>query len=503
MGKPTDKSKKPAERSGKKTAKKSKNRFLNFDLLYQLSYMAVISQAGVPRDRMFERAATLKTGPADYFKRLELARTRLGYDYATACRVVGDAAEEEEMKGLLLRLSSSLLSGEPEATFLSREAEAMGHAYDNDYDKKIDILRKWTDSYISLILAGVLVVIVGIISTMIWPIELVFILGLVTVSVGTTALGVWLIYLMVPMERVVLSKPSSTEQKLARKMLMYLVPLAAVACALVVLGGVPNGWIMLTAGVLILPIGLVSHWDDQKVTRRDSEMGGFLGSLGGVCSAVGTTVKDALGRMDLDAINFLRPQVKRLHTRLLSGIAPRRSWEYFIAETGSELANRSVSMFYDAIELGGDPAKAGYQASLFANKITLLRAQRKSISSSFGWLSLAMHGAIIGLLIFIAEVIGIFGEMVATAQESMPAVTDGPAMGAFTTFNMAGLDIMTSLVFPLVVAFTVGNAMAPSIVDGGSRLKAMRNMGFTLGLSGFCLVAFPFIAKSLFASITI
>ncbi len=114
-----------------------------------------------------------------------------------------------------------------------------------------------------------------------------------------------------------------------------------------------------------------------------------------------------------------------------------------------------------------------------------------------------MHAAVIGLLIFIAEVIGIFGEMVATAQESMPASADGPAAGAFTTFNFAGLDIMEGLVFPLVLAFTVGNALAPSIVDGGSRLKALRNMGFTLGVSGFCLVALPFIAKSLFSSITI
>ena len=87
----------------------------SFDLLYQLSYMSVVATAGVPRNQIFERSAKLPCSCAEYFRKVELTSKRLKYDYATACRVVGETIQDEDVKGLLLRFSSSLISGEPEA----------------------------------------------------------------------------------------------------------------------------------------------------------------------------------------------------------------------------------------------------------------------------------------------------------------------------------------------------------------------------------------------------
>ena len=64
--------------------------FLSFDLLYQLSYMSVVAAAGVPRDQIFAHSARLPCASAEHFRRVELACRRLKYDYAKACRVVGD-----------------------------------------------------------------------------------------------------------------------------------------------------------------------------------------------------------------------------------------------------------------------------------------------------------------------------------------------------------------------------------------------------------------------------
>ena len=62
------------------------NGTMSFDLFYQLSYMSTIAAAGVPRDQIFERSAELQCSSAEYFRRIELARKRLKYDYARACR---------------------------------------------------------------------------------------------------------------------------------------------------------------------------------------------------------------------------------------------------------------------------------------------------------------------------------------------------------------------------------------------------------------------------------
>ena len=89
------------------------------------------------------------------------------------------------------------------------------------------------------------------------------------------------------------------------------------------------GWTLMMVAALVFPIGVITMIDDRKVTKRDAEVGTFLRSLGGVASAIGTTVKDALSRLDLDAINVLRREVKRLYTRFLSGIRSKFCWQKF------------------------------------------------------------------------------------------------------------------------------------------------------------------------------
>ena len=127
----------------------NKNRFgskamMSFDMFYQLSYMSTIASAGVPRDQIFEHSARLACASAEYFNRVELARTRLKYDYARACRAVGEDLEEDEVKALLLRFSSSLISGEPEADFLIREAKSRAEDYENEYGRNLETLKMWT-----------------------------------------------------------------------------------------------------------------------------------------------------------------------------------------------------------------------------------------------------------------------------------------------------------------------------------------------------------------------
>ena len=86
------------------------------------------------------------------FKKVDLTCERLKYDYAKGCRLVGETTKEEKMRELLLRFSSSLLSGEPEADFLVREAKAQAEDYDNEYGRKVEASNYGADAYVSLIL---------------------------------------------------------------------------------------------------------------------------------------------------------------------------------------------------------------------------------------------------------------------------------------------------------------------------------------------------------------
>ncbi len=143
----------------------------------------------------------------------------------------------------------------------------------------------------------------------------------------------------------------------------------------------------------------------------------------------------------------------------------------------------------------------GYHASIFANKIAGLRAKRKAVSAPFRWLCITMHAAIIALLVFVSEVITIFGNMVSQAETAMPKVSGAPSISAFTTFNIAGLNILHTMVLPLVIIFTIANALAPTVVDGGSWYKLFFNLAIMAALSGLSLIFLPEMAALLFKSV--
>lgn len=480
---------------------KGKN-MMNFDMFYQLSYMSTIAAAGVPRDQIFERSASLKCSSAEYFKRVEIARKRLKYDYARACRAVGEPAEAEEVKGLLLRFSSSLISGEPESDFLTREAKARAEDYENAYGRSLEAMKMWTDAYVSLILSAVLVVVIGIVSTMIWKIETLLIIAMAFISIATTAIGVWLIWLVSPKESMVLGWAGSKEQRLARKLFKLVMPATVVIGSFFLLTGQNLGLVLLIVAACTFPVGFIMTTDAKKVAKRDDEVGTFLRSLGGVCNALGTTVNAALSRIDLDAINVLRSSVKNLHTRLTAGIRAKLSWNKFVEETGSELTNRSVGMFYDAIEVGGSAGMAGQYSANFANRVALLRARRRTVAGPFRWLCITMHTAVVIILIFITEIIVAFGSMVGKAQSSMPAVSGAPSFSSISSFNLSGLELMHQMVLPLVMIFTIANAIVPSLANGGSKYTILSDLGITAAISGISLLILPVMADSLFTSVS-
>jgi flagellar protein FlaJ len=483
--------------------KKGKNKsMMSFDMFYQLAYMSTIAAAGVPRDQIFERSAGLKCSSAEYFKRVEIARKRLKYDYARACRAVGEPAEAEEVKGLLLRFSSSLISGEPEAEFLTREAKARAEDYENEYGRSLEALKMWTDAYVSLILSAVLVVVIGIVSTMIWKIETMLIIAMAFISVSTTAIGVWLIWLVSPKETMILSWAGSREQKLGRKLFKLVMPISIVIGALFMFTGQNLGIVLLVVAALLFPVGFIMSRDAKKVAKRDDEVGTFLRSLGGVCNALGTTVNAALSRIDLNAINILRGTVKNLHTRLTAGIRAKLSWTKFIDETGSELTNRSVGMFYDAVEVGGSAGMAGQYAADFANRVSLLRARRRTVTGPFRYLCITMHTAVVIILVFITEIIVAFGGMVGQAQDNMPSVSGVPSFSSISSFNLSGLELMHQMVMPLVLIFTLANAIVPSLAEGSSKYTILSNLGITASISGVCLLILPVMANSLFTSVS-
>jgi len=486
---------------------KTSERELKYDLFTQISYMASLATAKVSRDVLFTRAASLNLSSTPYFREINTLVNRLSYDYAEACRAVSERVKDHEVSTLLKRMAGSLNSGEDEAEFLTREAAVLAELYVAEYERDVESLRKWTDAYSALIVSAGLIVVVSIISLMIYSLGTGMVLGTVGITVTICAGGAWVIYATVPREAFTRAAGlSSKDQLRARLLFRALAPIGVLIGVLTWVMGMSIGIGFIVVGLSLLPAGWTMYRDARRLAKQDNDIANTVRLLGGVTSAIGTTVQDAIGKIDRRSLASLEEDVRRLEIRMNAGISAEACWRRFVKETGSELIERTVRVFWDALTLGGEAGQTGKNAAFFASRIAIIREKRSLVSGMFGYLVWPMHAAMVGLMIFIVTIMDLFATSLANAAPALEGGRGGvPAAAAMAGFNsFAGLDFdfLTLLVMVVVVALTVGNAVAPYVAVGGHRLRLTFYLGITMVITGGMVAFLPGMAASIFDTIT-
>jgi archaeal flagellar protein FlaJ len=475
---------------------------LGMDFFSQLVYMSAIATSGIARDKLIYYSAKLPYIAARYFRKVDFVAKMFNQDYPQACRIVGEKTHETEVKAFLLRLSSTLSAGEDVAAFLNRESQIVGENFSNVYERRLDVLKKWGDAYVSLIMTTALVTVMSVVSMMIGNVTMSFIISLSAVTIIASFFGTWFLYKTAPREVRNHSLPKrSKEQELSRSLMKIVLPAGLIVILFLAVMKVGLGGILITTGIFLFPVGLVAVIDDAKINKRDMEIATFLRSLGGVMQAIGATASEAMGRLEFRSLGTLKDNVSLLYTRILAGISLRLCWDRFVCESGSEQVNRSVRIFWDGITLGGEPQKVGNEASAFAMKIAFLRAQRSQIAMGFTWLTVAMHTVLCALSVFIYSIFVTFSKLVETLMPKTDfsnSLPNMPTMGIFSQ-NSVYLSLLHFMVLTVVLILTVANALSIHFVNGGHFLKFLFYLALTTMISGAVLTVVPTIVNGIFS----
>ncbi len=476
-----------------------------FDLLTVLTYLSSIATANLSREQLCEGAARLGYGPSPYFARVVNLVQSLGYDYPHACHVVSKSAPDEVMRQFLLRFGNSMASGEPESVFLARETHVIMENYTNEYERGVESLRKWTDAFVALMVSCNLIVLVTLISNMIYNMGSIFMITVEAVAIIAASLGGYLIYRIAPYDPVVHKmEHKSNEQRRMSILARILFPTALLAAiGLYFVFGIALAFVV--AGVLVLPVGILAERLEAKVDARDRDIADFMRALGGVTGARGSTIIESLAHIDRRAIGSLEPELKNLMTRVRCGISTTLAWRRFMAETGSELVHRVVRAFWDGNDWGGDPEKIGAFSADMALRVWLLRAKRKLVSTTFSYVVVPMHIALIGTLVFISEVVTAFNTKLVEAQDVAsnrnvstikPEDIGIPGALSFQSFDT---DFIKNMVLAVILALTAINAFAPRAASGGHINKIALFGAFTMIASGLILLGVPPLAQGMFS----
>ena len=338
---------------------------------------------------------------------------------------------------------------------------------------------------------------------MIYPFSPVAIVGLAGLMVCVTFVGGWLIFTVAPIEVKTHSLTyQSADQERAGRLARILLPLAAIF-------GIGMGWFfglpfaLIIAGVIIAPIGYMALMDDRKIDARDRDIATFIRGLGSVMGSASISVTDGLSRLNRRSLGSLEGLVRDLFIRLKNGISPDLSWLRLAAESGSEVVTRCVRIFWDGVRMGGDTEKVASLASEFALKIYLLRADRRLVSNTFSWVAVPLHGVLIGILLFITEVVQVFGAELAKVQDQslQGDLAAEAGVGDALLFQFPALEFIPVFVGTVVIMLTASNAFAPYAAAGGHRLKLCLYGAVMMIISGIALIFIPQLVQSVFQNV--
>lgn len=477
---------------------------LDFDLITQLTHMSAVATSGISRDRLFEGTASLHYSTSKFFRRVHRVAQRLSYDYSKACEVVGDAIKNDSVQNLLLHFATALSAGEPEEEFLERETEVQLELYGKKYERDIESLRKWTDAYVALMVSTTLIIVISLVSMMIYPMDPMALYAMAFVVFCVTAAGSWIIFTVAPHEVKThrLKRRSAEQQRMESIGIVIITALGPVMTAVALYFSLALA--MIIGAIMLMPIGYIAFVDDGKVSRRDADLAAFLRALGSVMGAVGTTVTEGLNRLNRRSLGAMEPHVRRLYVRLNNDISPDLTWARLAGETGSELVTRCVRIFHEGIKLGGDPAAVGALAAAFAQKVTLMRATRAMVANTFVFVVIPMHAALLGILLFVTEVVRVFGTKIndVQAQSLDSDLVQEAGVSNAILYSAPDMQFITILVSLTIIMLTVSNAFAPYAAGGGHRFKIFIYASVMMLISGIAMFVVPEMVNHLFKSVS-
>jgi archaeal flagellar protein FlaJ len=287
-------------------------------------------------------------------------------------------------------------------------------------------------------------------------------------------------------------------------------PVVVLAILALFITGAGLGWSLIVIGLILFTPGMLIWWDDKNIDKNDSDIAGFIRSLGGITKVIGTTVTEAVSRLDFGSLASLKKPVARMNNALKFGIQPELCWEKFVAETGSEQVNRSVRIFWDGIAVGGDANAVGNQSSMFAMKVALLRGKRKAVASGFYYLCVAMHATMAVLLVGIYQIMLSFStamqkmapSMGQDAGQGMNAISSLPTFAFFS--NASGqLQMLNMMSTAMLLMLTAVNPAAIKVVDGGHNYKYLYLLSLMMIITGMAELLVPGLVKGMFSSLEV
>jgi flagellar protein FlaJ len=515
---PPDNDKKPEDRAipfashlkrlKEKIAEVTEDRKMGADLLFLNTYMASLAIANASRPEIFAYASNRKEYiSAKYITKVDMYVKKWNYSYSEALGIVADRTHNIILKSMLNRYANAIDSGVPDDDFLKNELSTVRSVYRSQVEQGLEMLKKWGDAYIAMLLSGTVICVTIMISIAIYsPQGLDATLNMAYAIVLTICVfGNVLMYTSVPDDPKShgLTDRTSKEQQTIHAMERIIVPLVLGAFIVMTLLGINAGLIFMMVGILMAPLGIIGFIDDSNITLRDNDFSTFIRSLGSIMGGQGTTAVHALATIDKKSLTALEPLVNSVYSQMNLGLDNKQIWDKFIGESGSNLIYKYLNIYLDTVIMGGPPEPIGTVVGSSVLEQTLLREKKDMHARSFIVLLAPMHMAMVGIFVVlfrimltltgsVSSMMGKFAAANAAAGgASAGGVSAGSALGGMSMFTNFPEKEMGNFVVISLTIITLSNIVAARIVGGGDRYMFYFYTALFCTLTGLILLIAP------------
>jgi archaeal flagellar protein FlaJ len=499
-----------------KVAQITEDKKMGSDLLFTTTYMASLALANASRPEIFSYAANRKEYiSSKYITKVEMYVKKWSYSYAEALGIVAERAGNPILKSMLSRFANAIDSGVPDDDFLKNELSTVRSVYRSQIEEGLEMLKKWGDAYIAMLLSGTVIAVTIMISIAIYsPTGMETTLNMSYAIIFVICFfGNLLMYTSVPDDPKShgLTIRASKEQQTVHAMERIIVPLVIVAVIALLLLGVNAGLIYLLVGILMAPLGIIGFIDDSNITLRDNDFSTFIRSLGAVMGGQGTTAVYAIATIDKKSLIALEPLVNSVYSKMNLGLDDKQVWDKFIGESGSNLIYKYLNIYLDTITLGGPPDAIGTVVGSSMLEQTLLREKKDMHARSFIVLLVPMHIAMTGIFVVLYRIMVTLTGSVSTMMTKFQATTAAAGAGAssggvsaesalggmsmFTNFPEKEMGIYVVITLTII---TISNIIAARVVGGGDRYMFYFYAAIFCSLTGLILLIAPFLVNMFF-----
>jgi flagellar protein FlaJ len=496
-------------------AQANENRKMSANLLFMTTYMASLALANASRPEIF--ANTSERGEyitSPYIMRVDTYVKKWNYSYAESLSFVAERTKNEMLQMMLLRYSNAINSNVPDEEFLNNEIVTIRSAFRGQYEQGFELLTKWGDAYVAMLLAGTVIAVTIMISVAIYsPAGME---GTLNMSYGIIFMictgGIVLMYQSVPEDPKTHGLPerSSKEQNTIHALEKIIVPVTIILTLLLWFLGVPAGFLFIVVGVLVAPLGIIGFFDDHNITLRDNDFTTFIRTLGAVTGGKATTAVYALRSIDHKSFMALEPLIDSVYSKMNLGLDERQIWNRFIGESGSDLIHKYLNIYLDTIRLGGPAEPIGKLVGTSMHEQVLLREKKDMLSRSFILMLLPMHIVMAGIFIALFRIMVVLTGSVASMMAHFQAAgASGGAAAAGGSMNSAisgSLNMFTNFPEPVMYAYvaiiltitTSANIIVAKIVGGGDRYMYYFYTAIFCILTGLMFLVVPMVVGIFF-----